>query len=82
MSLMTEKIMAEIELLPKDEQAFIAGRILDNLNEQDSAFDPEVEAAWEKEIARRIEEIDSGKAELIPWEEVRKQLWNNQRASR
>jgi len=29
-----------------------------------------VEAAWDAEIKRRIEEIDSGKAKLIPGDEV------------
>ena len=32
--------------------------------------DPQVEAAWDEEIKRRIEEIDSGKATLIPAEDV------------
>lgn len=30
----------------------------------------QVEAAWEKEIARRLDEIDSGKAEMVPLEDV------------
>jgi putative addiction module component (TIGR02574 family) len=32
--------------------------------------DPEIEAAWDEEIRRRIAEIDSGKAKLVPAEEV------------
>jgi putative addiction module component (TIGR02574 family) len=30
----------------------------------------EVDAAWEAEIARRIQQIDSGEVECIPWETV------------
>ncbi|MBZ5492703.1 MAG: addiction module protein [Acidobacteriia bacterium] len=30
--------------------------------------------AWDDEIARRIEELDSGKAKTIPWDEVRRRI--------
>jgi putative addiction module component (TIGR02574 family) len=33
-----------------------------------------VEAAWSEEIARRIEDLDSGKAKTVPWEEVRHRI--------
>jgi putative addiction module component (TIGR02574 family) len=36
--------------------------------------DEGVEAAWSDEIKRRIEEIDSGKVRMIPYEEVRRRL--------
>jgi putative addiction module component (TIGR02574 family) len=36
--------------------------------------DEGVEAAWSGEIQRRIEEIDSGKGKMIPYEEVRRRL--------
>jgi len=29
---------------------------------------------WNDEIARRIAELDSGKAKTIPWEEVRQRI--------
>jgi putative addiction module component (TIGR02574 family) len=32
------------------------------------------QAAWDKEIARRIEELDSGKAKTISWDEVRRRI--------
>ena len=32
--------------------------------------DPEIEAAWQTEIARRVEEIQSGKVQGLPGEEV------------
>ncbi len=32
--------------------------------------DPEIEAAWKTEVDRRIEEIQSGKVQAIPGEEV------------
>ena len=37
--------------------------------------EPDVEAVWSAEIERRIIEIDSGTVELIPWEDVRLELF-------
>ena len=34
-------------------------------------IDMEVEDAWNEEIARRIQDLDSGKAKTIPLDEVR-----------
>jgi putative addiction module component (TIGR02574 family) len=42
--------------------------------EASEPFDKGVEAAWSEEIKRRIDEIDSGNAEPIPWEEARRQI--------
>jgi putative addiction module component (TIGR02574 family) len=36
--------------------------------------DPEIEASWSEEIGRRVQEIKSGEAELIPWAEVKKYI--------
>jgi hypothetical protein len=36
--------------------------------------DEDVEASWQREIALRIQELDSGKAETVPWTEVRSRL--------
>jgi len=40
----------------------------------DPGAEPDSEAAWGEEIARRIEEIDCGKAKMIPWSEFRREL--------
>jgi putative addiction module component (TIGR02574 family) len=37
--------------------------------------DQDIEAAWSKEIERRVAEIDAGTVELVPWEEVRAELF-------
>ncbi len=34
------------------------------------AVDPDVEAAWDTEIKRRIDEIDNGEVELLDFDEV------------
>jgi putative addiction module component (TIGR02574 family) len=34
----------------------------------------EVEAAWEAEIAKRIQQIDNGQVQTVPWETVMSEL--------
>lgn len=57
--------------LPPEARAALAGSLLDSL---DDTVDPGAEEAWSKEIARRIEELDSGKVKPVPWEEARRQI--------
>jgi putative addiction module component (TIGR02574 family) len=33
-----------------------------------------VESAWQREIARRIKEMDAGVVKTIPWAEVRRRV--------
>ncbi len=66
------EILRKALALPPDERAALAGSLLESLDEHPP--DPGVEAAWSEEIKRRIEEIDSGKVQLIPYEEVRRRL--------
>lgn len=35
----------------------------------------DVEAAWSAEIERRVVEIDAAAVELIPWDDVRSELF-------
>jgi putative addiction module component (TIGR02574 family) len=46
------------------------GELLERLSEDLHTSDPDTEAAWQSEIARRVEEIQSGKVQGIPGEEV------------
>ena len=57
--------------LPAEARAALAGSLPDSL---DKAVDPDAEALWEREIARRIEELDSGKARTVPWTIVRRRI--------
>ena len=41
----------------------------------DPISEPDVEAAWSAEIERRLVEIDLGIVELIPWDDVRLELF-------
>ena len=59
--------------LSEDERAELAGSLLESLG--GPAEDPAaVEAAWSEEIARRIEDLNSGKARTVSWDEVRRRI--------
>jgi len=40
----------------------------------DQGVDADAEEAWREEIYRRLQQIDSGAVQLIPWEEARLRL--------
>jgi putative addiction module component (TIGR02574 family) len=58
--------------LPERDRATLAGLLIETL---DPVSELDVEAAWSEEIARRLAEIDAGTVELIPWEDVRAELF-------
>lgn len=58
--------------LPPEARAALATSLFESLDE--GPADPGVEAAWSEEVKRRIEEIDSGRVQMIPYEEVRRRL--------
>jgi putative addiction module component (TIGR02574 family) len=53
--------------LPDNKRAELAGNLISSL---DATIDPDVDAAWQQEVVRRLHEVRSGKAETISWEEV------------
>jgi len=40
----------------------------------DQVVDAAAEEAWREEIDRRLQQIDSGAVQLIPWEDARRRL--------
>ncbi len=67
----TEEVLREALKLPMEARAALAGSLLDSL---DDMIDEDAEAAWDVEIARRVREIDEGRAELVPWTEARRRI--------
>jgi len=57
--------------LPPEARAALAGSLLESL---DDTVDASAEEEWSREIARRIEELDSGKVKPVPWAEARRQI--------
>ncbi len=56
--------------LPSDERAALANTLLDSLE----ASHLSVEDAWDEEVARRIEDLNAGKAVTVPWEQLHREL--------
>ncbi len=67
------EVTREASELPPDERLKLARILLDI---SDSTPDPtaEVEAAWDKEIERRLQELRSGEVKGIPLEEVKRKI--------
>jgi putative addiction module component (TIGR02574 family) len=57
--------------LSEEERAELAGSLIESL---DTTVDEAAGVAWNEEIARRIADLDSGKAKTIPWEAVRSRM--------
>jgi putative addiction module component (TIGR02574 family) len=63
------KLLEQALALSVEEQEALAASLISNL---DGKVDEGVQAAWEDEIAKRIADLDSGKAKTVPWAEVRR----------
>lgn len=72
---MTDKekkdLLHKVLRLSPEERAALAGTLIESLDE---AVDPDAEAAWAREIAKRIEDLDSGKVRTVPWSEARRRI--------
>jgi putative addiction module component (TIGR02574 family) len=66
-----DELLKKALTLPANDRATLAGSLIDSLEDVDEAA---AQNAWNDEIARRIEELDSGKAKTIPWDEVRRRV--------
>ena len=58
--------------LPPEARGALASRLLDSL--QGESVDADAEASWEAEIARRVEELETGRVRTVPWSEARQQI--------
>lgn len=57
--------------LPPDDRAELAEQLMLSLDEK---YQAELEAAWNAEIQRRLDDIDQGKVQLIPGDEAMRML--------
>ena len=60
--------------LPVDERAALANTLLDSLDPANDQADESVEEAWDKEVARRMKDLEAGRAITVPWEELHQKL--------
>lgn len=71
MSMTVEQIVAEARQLPREKKTELFNLLL---VESFAQPDPEIDAAWRVETRRRIAEIESGKVQGIPGEQVMAEL--------
>lgn len=67
MSTLLDELSRKAQALTLEERAQLAQQLLESLERES---DPEVQVAWETEIADRIARYERGEAKLIPAEEV------------
>lgn len=58
------KLLEQALSLSVEEQEALADSLISNLG---GKVDEGVVAAWDNEIKKRIDELDSGKAKTVPW---------------
>jgi len=68
-----ERLEEDVLRLPRGDRSKLANRLLESLDDDEFQLSPE----WRDELQRRIGEIDAGKANLIPAEDLWKEV--NQR---
>jgi putative addiction module component (TIGR02574 family) len=65
------EVLRDALALPPEARAALIGPLVDSL---DPEVDDNVEEAWREEIGHRLQEINSGAAALVPWEEARRRF--------
>jgi putative addiction module component (TIGR02574 family) len=66
-----EDLYERASLLPEEDRAELAGKLLESIEDPP---DEGVEEAWAAEIERRMADYRSGRVKTIPWSEVRAHL--------
>jgi putative addiction module component (TIGR02574 family) len=74
-----EALLDEALALPEDQRAALVHSLQKTLASRPSE---EVEAAWAQEIARRVEDVRSGSAVLIPADQAISEIRESLRARR
>jgi len=66
-------LFEEASALEENDRATLAGLLFESIEAEP---DPDVKAAWEVEIERRLNQLNSGEVDLIPWDEVKQNLYD------
>jgi putative addiction module component (TIGR02574 family) len=67
MPMTLDQIIEEARRLPREQVADLVDRLTLELHQ---TIDPSVEEAWKQETRRRLEEIESGRVQGVPGDEV------------
>ncbi len=66
MSDLVAELSAQAQALPPEDRARLAEELLASLDPREQ----EVEAAWDEELRRRIDEVERGAVQLVPAEQA------------
>ncbi|HKS90551.1 MAG TPA: addiction module protein [Tepidiformaceae bacterium] len=66
-----EQVRADAAQLSDDDRELLMVELAASLRPQTPEEQEAYDRAWEEEIERRIRDVDEGREQLIPWEEVR-----------
>jgi len=69
---MVEEILRQALNLDDKDRASLAGALIESLYGE---AEPGAEEAWEAVIKRRVEELETGTVETVPWSEVKERLF-------
>jgi len=65
------QLLTEALRLSEEQRGELAARLIDSL---DPASDDDVEAAWGAEIQQRIEQLETGQVQPVPWPDARRMI--------
>lgn len=71
-----EQVAADALRLTPRKRAWLFDVLLESL---EPAAEPGAAEAWEREIARRVVRLESGKARFVTWEQIRRKLVSTKR---
>jgi putative addiction module component (TIGR02574 family) len=63
------QLLQEALRLPENERGELAAKLIESL---DPTTEAAVEAAWSAEIQQRLQELQTGQVQPIPWPEARR----------
>jgi putative addiction module component (TIGR02574 family) len=64
-----DDLLQKAMALPPEARAALASSLIESL---DQNVDEDAEAAWQQEIARRMDEVQAGTAKTVPWSGVQR----------
>ncbi|MDH4155561.1 MAG: addiction module protein [Nitrospira sp.] len=65
------KLLEAALKLPPEDRASLAGSLLESL---DTIVDAGAETEWDREIARRLKDLDTAPAQVVPWSDARRKI--------
>lgn len=72
MNATVEELLRQALSLDEKDRASLAGALIESLYGE---AEPGADEAWEAVIRRRVEELQTGAVETVPWSEVRERLF-------